>query len=84
VETIAAVATALYLLWPRGLPFYLIAAALVAASRFIIGAHYLSDALAGAALGCCVSWVIWRWFAREPLAAASGPAQPLPAASGER
>jgi lipid A 4'-phosphatase len=81
---IAAVATALYLLWPRGLPLYLAAAALVTASRFIIGAHYLSDALAGAALGCCVSWAIWRWFARAPLAAASAPAQPLPAASGER
>jgi lipid A 4'-phosphatase len=82
--TIAAVATALYLLWPRGLPLYLAAAALVVASRFIIGAHYLSDALAGAALGCCVSWAIWRGFARIPLAAASAPAQPLPAGSGER
>ncbi|HEV2549467.1 MAG TPA: phosphatase PAP2 family protein [Stellaceae bacterium] len=82
--TIAALATTLYLLWPRGLPLYLAAAALVTASRFIIGAHYLSDALAGAALGCCVSWAIWRWFARVPLAAASAPAQPLPAASGER
>jgi lipid A 4'-phosphatase len=82
--TIAAVATALYLLWPRGLPFYLVAAALVVASRFIIGAHYLSDALAGAVLGCCVSWAIWRWFAPIPLAAASGPAHPLPSAPGER
>ena len=82
--TIAALATALYLLWPRGLPLYLVAAVLVAASRFIIGAHYLSDALAGAALGCCVSWVIWRWFARVPLAAGSSAAQPLPAPSGER
>jgi lipid A 4'-phosphatase len=82
--TIAALATALYLLWPRGLPLYLVAAALVTASRFIIGAHYLSDALAGAALGCCVSWAIWRWFGRVPLAAASAPAQPLSAASGER
>jgi lipid A 4'-phosphatase len=82
--TIAAVATALYLLWPRGLPLYLAAAALVVASRFIIGAHYLSDALAGAALGCCVSWAIWRWFGRVPLAAMRAPAQPLPGVSGER
>ena len=82
--TIAAVATALYLLWPRGLPLYLVAAALVVASRFIIGAHYLSDALAGAALGCFVSWLIWQWFARMSLMAQSVPAQPLPAASGER
>jgi len=82
--TIAALATALYLLWPRGLPLYLVAAALVVASRFIIGAHYLSDALAGAALGWFVSWAIWQWFARVPLAAQSTPAQPLPAASGER
>ncbi len=81
--TIAAVATALYLLWPRGLPLYLVAAALVVASRFVIGAHYLSDALAGTALGCCVSWVIWRWFARVA-PAAGAPVQPLPAASGER
>jgi len=82
--TIAALATALYLLWPRGLPLYLVASALVVASRFIIGAHYLSDALAGAALGWFVSWAIWQWFARVPLAAQSTPAQPLPTASGER
>jgi undecaprenyl-diphosphatase len=82
--TIAALATALYLLWPRGLPLYLVAAALVVASRFIIGAHYFSDALAGAALGCFVSWVIWQWFGRVPLASQSASAQPLPGASGER
>jgi undecaprenyl-diphosphatase len=82
--TIVALATALYLLWPRGLPLYLVTAALVVASRFIIGAHYLSDALAGAALGWFVSWAIWQWLARVPLAAQSAPAQPLPAASGER
>ena len=82
--TIAALATALYLLWPRGLPLYLVAAALVVASRFIIGAHYLSDALAGAALGCLVSWMIWQWFARVSLNGENALAQPLPAASGER
>ena len=65
--TIAALATALYLLWPRGLPLYVAVALLVAASRVIIGAHYLSDVIFGAVIGIGVTWVVWIAFMRAGL-----------------
>ena len=40
--------TALWYLWPQHLLFYILAATIVAASRIVVGAHYLSDVLAGA------------------------------------
>lgn len=52
--TIFALAAGLAILWPRARVFLLAAAAWVAATRFLIGSHYLSDTIAGAALG---------WFA---------------------
>jgi lipid A 4'-phosphatase len=60
--TIAALAMAFYLLWPRGLPVYLAVAMLVAASRVVIDAHYLSDIMAGAALGAATTWAAWIAF----------------------
>jgi undecaprenyl-diphosphatase len=62
--TIVGLATALYLLWPRFLPWYVLAALLVAASRVIIGAHYLGDVLGGAYVGLVVTLALWRAFAR--------------------
>jgi undecaprenyl-diphosphatase len=52
--TIFAFATALAILFPRARVLLIMAAGWVAASRFLIGSHYLSDALAGAALGGAV------------------------------
>jgi undecaprenyl-diphosphatase len=49
--TAAALMTALWFLWPRPLWLYVVAAALVAASRVITGQHFLSDVVAGAAIG---------------------------------
>ena len=49
--TVAALATALWILWPRHLRIYLAAAGLVAASRIIVDAHYLSDVIGGAFVG---------------------------------
>jgi lipid A 4'-phosphatase len=46
--TIVALMTALWYLWPQHLLFYMLAATIVAASRVVVGAHYLSDVLAGA------------------------------------
>jgi lipid A 4'-phosphatase len=46
--TIVALMTALWYLWPQHLLFYILAAAIVAASRIVVGAHYFSDVLAGA------------------------------------
>jgi lipid A 4'-phosphatase len=62
--TAAALAVALYLLWPRGAALYLVVAVLVAASRIIITAHYLSDVLMGAAIGAAAAWATWQGFAR--------------------
>jgi lipid A 4'-phosphatase len=62
--TIVALATAFSLLWPRGIPAYWLAALLVMASRIVIGAHYLSDVMAGAGIGALVAWIIWRSFPR--------------------
>lgn len=41
--TIVALAAALYVLWPRFLPLYAGIAGLVALSRVVIGAHFISD-----------------------------------------
>jgi len=56
--TIVGLAAALFLIYPRGLPLYVLAAALVAASRVVIDAHYLSDVLAGGFLAVAVVWVM--------------------------
>jgi len=49
--TICALAAALAILWPRGRVFLFVVAAWIAATRFLIGAHYFSDAVAGGFLG---------------------------------
>jgi undecaprenyl-diphosphatase len=62
--TAGALAVALMLIWPRCWPVYLIGAGLIAASRVVITAHYLSDALAGLYLGAMGALVI-AWIARR-------------------
>lgn len=49
--TAFAVACALIRLWPRGTVLFLSYAAALAASRVMVNAHFLSDVLAGAAVG---------------------------------
>ncbi|MBV8888680.1 MAG: phosphatase PAP2 family protein [Alphaproteobacteria bacterium] len=46
--TVAALMTALWCLWPRHLLFYILLGAIIAASRVVTGAHYLSDVVMGA------------------------------------
>jgi len=70
--TIVALATALFLLWPRGLPLYLVAALLVMASRVVIDAHYLSDVIVGASIGAATAWAAWLAFARAGLPLRAG------------
>jgi lipid A 4'-phosphatase len=45
--TIVALMSALWYLWPRHLLFYILVAIIVSLSRVAVGAHYLSDVLAG-------------------------------------
>jgi lipid A 4'-phosphatase len=56
--TITALATALYALYPPLWPAYLAVALLIAASRVIIDAHYLSDVIAGAYIGFVFAWAL--------------------------
>lgn len=56
--TIFALGTALAILFPRARVLLIVAAGWVAATRFLIGSHYLSDALAGGCLGFCVPYLV--------------------------
>ena len=56
--TIFAFGAALAILFPRARVILIVAAGWVAATRFLIGSHYLSDALAGAALGFFVPYLV--------------------------
>ncbi len=63
--TVVALMTALWWLWPRHLLFYILVAAIVAAARIVVGAHYPSDVIAGALVAVLATrWVVWvfaRW-----------------------
>lgn len=63
--TAAALMAALWCLWPRPLWLYVAAAALVGASRVITGQHFLSDVVAGAAIGVVVTRLIALWLLPE-------------------
>jgi membrane-associated phospholipid phosphatase len=58
----AGVAGALSILWPNRRRVFMPLAAAVAASRFINGAHYLSDALFGFAIGLGVAMLMHMLF----------------------
>jgi lipid A 4'-phosphatase len=62
--TIAALMTALWYLWPRHLLFYILVAAIVAASRIAVDQHYLSDVAAGAFIGVATVHATAWGFAR--------------------
>jgi lipid A 4'-phosphatase len=62
--TIVALMTALWYLWPQHFLFYILAAAIVAGSRVVIGAHYLGDVLAGALIAYLMTRCIAGLFAR--------------------
>ena len=56
--TICTLAAALAILWPRGRVFLFVAAAWIAATRFLIGAHYFSDAVAGGLFGAGFAYLL--------------------------
>lgn len=63
--TIAALMTALWLVWPQHLLFYVLVATIVALSRVVVGAHYLSDTLAGALIAVLTTHGVALIFARN-------------------
>ena len=65
--TAAALAAALWCLWPHPVLFYAVGAALVALSRVVMGAHYLSDVVMGGFIGVVVTRGLAVAFARGRL-----------------
>ena len=61
---VAALATALWCLWPRHVLFYATLAFVVAASRVVTGAHYLSDVIAGGFVAVLVTRTVALGFVR--------------------
>ena len=61
--TAFAVSTPLYLFYPLLLPLLLFAAFSVAASRILLGMHFLSDVLAGSLLGAVLGILAYGVFA---------------------
>ncbi len=84
--TVVALTTVLWWLWPQHLLFYILAAAIVAGSRIVVGAHYPSDVVAGALVAVLAArWTVWmfvRWgidlAGAYPGAAASRGVPPWP------
>jgi lipid A 4'-phosphatase len=73
-----AIALALITIWPRLLPLGIIFAGLIAASRFIITAHYVSDVIAGGYLAFIITRYVERVFVRSgvPITAAKSGSLP--------
>jgi membrane-associated phospholipid phosphatase len=55
-------------LFPRARPFLWAFALLIAVSRIAVEAHFVSDVLAGAAIGALGAWCVRDWFALRRLA----------------
>ena len=54
-------------LFPRARPFLWGFALLIAVSRIALGAHFVSDVIAGAAIGALGAWCVRDWFALRRL-----------------
>lgn len=63
--TITSLMLALYFFYPKYKYFYIAAAILVAGSRVLIAAHYLSDVVFGAYLGLVITPYVKRRFEKE-------------------
>jgi undecaprenyl-diphosphatase len=85
--TAFAAAVAVGLLWPRLRALMLAYALLIAASRVVLDAHYLSDVMAGAIVGGVGALLVRDWFAARRLGfavCADGRVQALPGPSWAR
>jgi undecaprenyl-diphosphatase len=71
--TAGAVAVAIATLWPRSRTIVLIYAVVILASRVVLTAHYLTDVLAGAAVGAGGAMLVRRYFASRRLGFSVGP-----------
>lgn len=67
VTTAFAILVAFSTVWPRGRPYFLIYALLIAMSRVVVTAHYPTDVAAGALVGIVGALLVRRWFALRRL-----------------
>jgi len=70
--TAFAVAVALGAIWPRARPLLWLYALVIALSRVVISAHYVSDVIAGAFIGGFVALLVSNYFAARRLGLAAG------------
>jgi membrane-associated phospholipid phosphatase len=85
--TAFAAAIAVALVWPRLRWPMLVYAVIIATSRVVLDAHYLSDVIAGTFVGSIGALMVRDWFARRHLGFtvdAKGAVQPLPGPSWSR
>jgi undecaprenyl-diphosphatase len=85
--TAFAAAVAVGLLWPRLRAPMLVYALLIAVSRVVLNAHYVSDVVAGAIIGAVGALLVRDWFAARRLGfaiGADGGVHPLPSPSWAR
>ena len=71
--TAFAILIAFSTIWPRGRPYFLIYALLIAVSRVVLTAHYPTDVAAGALVGIVGALLVRRWFALRRLGFSVGP-----------
>ena len=71
--TAFAAAAAIAALWPKARVPMLIFAAIIAASRVVITAHFVSDVVAAAFVGAFGAIVVRNWYAARGLAFSPGP-----------
>lgn len=78
--TIVSLMTALWCLWPSHVLFYIAGGMLIAASRIVVGAHFLSDTIAGAWLAVLTTRGVTWLFARGAIDLVTARHDQLPSA----
>ena len=64
-QAIWSIMTSLMILYPRYAIIFITVAVLVAASRFMIWAHFVSDVIMGSYFGFIISFIVYTWFVRR-------------------
>jgi membrane-associated phospholipid phosphatase len=74
--TLAALAFALCVLYPRGRVAWIGAALLVGLSRIMLDEHYLSDVIAGFYIGLVTAWALYEAMRFNGVALTGNPGSP--------